>query len=60
MSNSLYPKWKEALLQGTAASDLDGSGTTGVYCALVDTGIRRTGRDSDGIAQRVRQFGADQ
>lgn len=38
MANALYPKWKEALLQNSADSDLDGTGTTGVYCALVDTG----------------------
>lgn len=38
MANALYPKWKEALLQNSADSDLDGSGTTGVYVALVDTG----------------------
>lgn len=38
MANALYPKWLEALLQNTTNSDLDGSGSTGVYCALVDTG----------------------
>lgn len=38
MSNALYPKWKESLIQNSADSDLDGSGTTGVYAALVDTG----------------------
>lgn len=38
MANALYPKWKEALLQGLANSALNGSGTTGVYVALVDTG----------------------
>jgi hypothetical protein len=38
MANALYPKWKEALLQNSADCDLDGSGTTGVYVALVDTG----------------------
>ncbi len=38
MANALYPKWKEALLQNLADSDLDGSGTTGVYVALVHTG----------------------
>ena len=38
MANALYPKWKAALLQGSADSDLDGSGTTGVFCVLVDTG----------------------
>lgn len=38
MANKLYPKWKEALLQASADSDLAGSGTTSVYVALVDTG----------------------
>lgn len=38
MANALYSKWKEALLQNSADSDLDGTGTTGVYAALVDTG----------------------
>lgn len=37
MANALYPKWKEAILQGTSGSALNGSGTTGVYVALVDT-----------------------
>ena len=38
MANALYPKWKEALIQNTAGSALNGTGTTGVYVALVDTG----------------------
>lgn len=38
MANAIYPKYKEALITGAADSDLDGSGSTGVYCALVDTG----------------------
>lgn len=38
MANALYPKWKEALLQSSANSDLAGTGTTGVFIALVDTG----------------------
>ena len=38
MSNQLYPKWKEAILQASANSALNGTGTTGVYAALVDTG----------------------
>lgn len=37
MANALYPKWKEALITGAADSALNGSGTTGVYAALVDT-----------------------
>lgn len=38
MANAIYPKWKEARLQGTANAALDGSGTTGLYVVLVDTG----------------------
>jgi hypothetical protein len=38
MANALYPKYKEALLTAAANSALNGSGTTGVYAALVDTG----------------------
>ena len=38
MANALYPKWKEALIQNSADSDLDGTGSTGVFCALIDTG----------------------
>jgi hypothetical protein len=38
MANVIYPKWKEALIQASANAALNGSGTTGVYCALVDTG----------------------
>lgn len=38
MANALYPLWKEALITGLANSALNGSGTTGVYVALVDTG----------------------
>lgn len=38
MANALYPKWKEALLNATSGSALTGSGTTGLYAALVDTG----------------------
>lgn len=38
MANAIYPKWKEAIIQASANSALNGSGTTGVYAALVDTG----------------------
>jgi hypothetical protein len=38
MANALYPLYKEALIQSLANTALNGSGTTGVYCALVDTG----------------------
>lgn len=39
MANAFYPKWKEAILQGSSNSALNGSGDTGVYVALVDTGV---------------------
>jgi len=39
MANAIYPKWKEALLSGSADSALTGSGTTGLFAALVDTGL---------------------
>jgi len=38
MANALYPKWKEAIINGSTNADLNGSGTTGVYVALVDAG----------------------
>lgn len=38
MASAIYPKYKEAVIQASANSSLAGSGTTGVYAALVDTG----------------------
>ncbi len=38
MANAIYPKYKEALLGGATNSAITGSGTTGLYAALVDTG----------------------
>ena len=38
MANAIYPKYKEALLNNSADSALTGSGATGLYVALVDTG----------------------
>ena len=38
MANALYPKWKEAIIQATSNSALNGSGTTGVYAVLYDVG----------------------
>ena len=38
MANKVYPKFKEALLSGASDSSLTGTGTTGVFEALVDTG----------------------
>jgi hypothetical protein len=39
MANALYAKIKEALIQASASSSLAGTGATGVYAALVDTGV---------------------
>lgn len=38
MANALYPKWKEAIALGTANSALSGTGSTGLWVALIDTG----------------------
>lgn len=38
MANAVYPKYVEAVIQGSANTSLAGSGTTGVYACLVDTG----------------------
>lgn len=38
MANALYPLFKQEALKATAASSLNGAGTTGVYAALIDTG----------------------
>jgi hypothetical protein len=38
MANAIYPKYKEALLNNSADSAITGSGSTGLYAALVDTG----------------------
>lgn len=39
MANLIYPKWKEAALQGTATSSLAGTGGTGVFAVLIDTAL---------------------
>lgn len=38
MANAIYPKYKEALLGASANSALTGTGATGLWVALVDTG----------------------
>ena len=38
MANAIYPLYKQSLLNGDANTALTGSGTTGLYVALVDTG----------------------
>jgi hypothetical protein len=38
MANAIYPLYKQSLLNGDANTALTGTGTTGLYAALVDTG----------------------
>jgi len=38
MANAIYPKYKQSLLSGDSNTALTGSGSTGLYVALVDTG----------------------
>lgn len=38
MANAIYPTYKAAILGGAANSALTGSGATGLYAALIDTG----------------------
>lgn len=38
MANAIYPEFKESLLDADANSALTGSGSTGLFVALVDTG----------------------
>jgi hypothetical protein len=38
MANAIYPKYKGSLLAGDSNTALTGSGSTGLFVALVDTG----------------------
>jgi len=38
MANAIYPTYKNSLLQGDTNTALTGSGSTGLFVALVDTG----------------------
>lgn len=38
MANAIYPLYKQSLLSGDADTVLTGSGSTGLFAALVDTG----------------------
>lgn len=38
MANAVYPKYKQSLLNGDANTVLTGTGATGLWAALVDTG----------------------
>jgi hypothetical protein len=38
MANAVYPEYKDAVLTGASNVSLTGSGTTGLYALLIDTG----------------------
>lgn len=38
MANAIYPKYKQSLLNGDTNTALTGTGSTGLFVALVDTG----------------------
>lgn len=38
MANAVFPKYKQSLLSGDANTALTGSGATGLFAALIDTG----------------------
>lgn len=38
MANAVYPEYKQSLLAGDANTTLTGSGSTGLWVALIDTG----------------------
>jgi len=38
MANAIYPLWKDALLNASTESALTGTGSTGLWAVLVDTG----------------------
>lgn len=38
MANAIYPKYKQSILNGDTNSALTGTGSTGLFVALVDTG----------------------
>lgn len=38
MANAVYPKYKQSLLSGDANTALTGTGATGLFAALIDTG----------------------
>jgi hypothetical protein len=57
MANAIYPKWKEALMQGTANTSLAGT----VKAALVDTGVYTYNAAHDFVDDLgASRIGADQ
>lgn len=60
MANAVYPTYKKALLDGAADSALTGSGATGLYVALVDTGTYTYSAAHDFYSDLSGVVGTDQ
>lgn len=60
MANAVYPKYKEALITGAADTDLDGTGATGVFVALIDTGTYTYNAAHDFFSDLSGIVGTDQ
>src|SRR5512146_3118050 len=45
MASALYPKWKQQLIAGDSTAALTGSGTTGLYCAMVTSAYTYSSAD---------------
>jgi hypothetical protein len=56
MANSLYPKWKEAVMQASANSSLGGT----VKVALVDTGVYTYSSAHEFLSSLSGRVGTDQ
>lgn len=56
MANAIYPKWKEALIQGTANASLTGT----LKVALVDTGVYTYSAAHEFLSSLTGRVGTDQ
>jgi hypothetical protein len=56
MANAIYPKWKEALMQGSANASLGGT----VKAALVDTGVYTYSAAHEFLSSVSGRVGTDQ
>lgn len=60
MANAIYPIYKEALLNNSADSALTGTGATGLYVALIDTGAYTYSAAHDFYNDLAGVIGTDQ
>lgn len=60
MANAIYPVYKQALLNAAADSALTGTGATGLYVALIDTGLYTYSAAHDFYNDLAGVIGTDQ